>query len=151
MRHLKSNKKFGRDTQHRRALARNLVASLIKNERIITTLPKAKYYRRFAEKLITLAKVKTLARYRRALSLLQDEDAVKKLFDVLGPRYKNRPGGYTRVLKLEKPRLGDRARRAIFELVDSDYLERKQKELEEKAVLKKKTKSKEQKAEVEET
>ncbi len=138
MRHRKSNKKFGRDTQHRGALARNLVAALIRHERVITTVPKAKYYRRFAEKLITLGKVKTLARYRRALSLLHDEDAVKKLFDVLGPRYKDRPGGYTRVLKLQKPRLGDKAPRAIFELVDSDYLERKEKEAEEKAAQDKK-------------
>ena len=141
MRHLKSNKRFGRDTQHRQALKRNLVSALFHNERIVTTLPKAKYYRRHAEKLITLAKVKTLARYRRALSILQDENAVKKLFDVLGPRYKDRPGGYTRVLKLEKRRLGDAGQRAIFELVDNDYLERKAKEADAKAETKTKKKA----------
>jgi large subunit ribosomal protein L17 len=132
MRHKKSNKRLGRDTQHRVALRRNLVASLIKEERIETTLTKAKHHRRHAE-----AKIKNLPRYRHALSILQDEDAVKKLFDVLGPRYKDRPGGYTRVLKLGKRRLGDKAPRAIFELVDNDYLERKAKEAAEKEALKK--------------
>lgn len=133
MRHRCSNKKFGRDIQHRQALERHLVTALIEHERIVTTLPKAKFYRRQAEKLITLAKVYTLDRYRRALSILQDEDAVAKLFKVLGPRYSNRPGGYTRILKMEKPRLGDKGRRAIFELVDNDYLERKEREAEQKA------------------
>ena len=137
MRHKKSNKRLGRDTQHRVALRRNLVASLIKEERIETTLTKAKHHRRYAEKLITLAKIKNLPRYRQALSILQDEDAVKKLFDVLGPRYQDRPGGYTRVLKLERNRLGDQGQRAIFELVDNEWLERKEKEAAAKAASKK--------------
>jgi large subunit ribosomal protein L17 len=137
MRHKKSNKRLGRDTQHRVALKRNLVASLIKEERIETTLVKAKHHRRAAEKLITLARVKNLQRYRRALAILQDEDAVKKLFDVLGPRYKDRPGGYTRVLKLGRRRLGDKGALALFELVDNDYLERKARESAEKEALKK--------------
>lgn len=134
MRHQCSNKKFGRDVQHRLALARHLVAALFHHERIVTTLPKARFYKRRAEKLITLAKVKTLARYRRALAFLQDENAAKKLFDVIGPRFRDRPGGYTRVLKLEKLRLGDKGRQAILELVDNDWLERKQKEAEAKAL-----------------
>ena len=102
-------------------MARNLVASLFEHERIETTLTKAKAHRPFAEKLITLAKVKNLHNYRRALALLgNDKAAVAKLFDEIGPRYKDRPGGYTRILRLAKPRLGDNATRALFELVSEE-------------------------------
>jgi large subunit ribosomal protein L17 len=119
MRHRVKTKKLSRTASHRKAMARNLVSSLIEHERIETTLTKAKAHRSFAEKLVTLAKEKTLANYRRALALLgNDKAAVAKLFDVLGPRFKERPGGYTRILKLEQPRLGDKAPRAYFEFVE---------------------------------
>jgi large subunit ribosomal protein L17 len=119
MRHRVKKKKLSRKPAHRKALARNIVISLIEHERIETTLAKAKAHRPFAEKLITLAKEKNLHNYRRALALLgNNKAAVAKLFDVLGPRFKERPGGYTRILKLEKPRLGDKAPRAFFELVE---------------------------------
>lgn len=119
MRHRVKTKKLSRTASHRKALARNLVSALIEHERIETTLTKAKAHRPFAEKLVTLAKEKNLANYRRALSLLgNDKAAVAKLFDVLGPRFKDRPGGYTRILKLETPRLGDKAPRAYFEFVE---------------------------------
>jgi large subunit ribosomal protein L17 len=119
MRHRVKTRKLSRTSAHRKALARNLVAALIEHERIVTTLTKAKAHRPFAEKLVTLAKEKNLHNYRRALSLLgNNKAAVAKLFDVLGPRFKERPGGYTRILKLEKPRLGDKAPRAYFEFVE---------------------------------
>lgn len=119
MRHRVKTKKLSRTASHRKALARNLVASLIEHERIETTLTKAKAHRPFAEKLVTLSKEKNLHNYRRALSLLgNNKAAVAKLFDVLGPRFKDRPGGYTRILKLETPRLGDKAPRAFFEFVE---------------------------------
>lgn len=119
MRHRVKKKKLSRKPAHRKALARNIVIALIEHERIETTVAKAKAHRPFAEKLITLAKEKNLHNYRRALSLLgNNKAAVAKLFDVLGPRFKERPGGYTRILKLEKPRLGDKAPRAFFEFVE---------------------------------
>ena len=119
MRHRSKTRLLSRTASHRRALARNLTCSLIEHERIETTLTKAKAHRPFVEKLITLAKENSLHNYRRALSIMgNQEDAVNKLFNVLGPRFKDRPGGYTRILKLATPRLGDKADRAIFELVE---------------------------------
>src|SRR5213593_4179276 len=118
MRHRKRTWKLGRNSAHRRATRRNLVAALIRHERIVTTVPKAKAFRPFAERLITLAKEKDLHRFRRAIALLGDREAVRKLFDVLGPRFKARPGGYTRILRLPQWRLGDNGRLAIFELVE---------------------------------
>lgn len=119
MRHRVKTRNLSRRRGHRRALARNLVGALIRHERIETTVAKAKVHRPFAEKLVTLAKEKTLANYRRALQILAgDKEAVAKLFEVLGPRFKDRPGGYTRILKLETPRLGDKAPVAIFEFVE---------------------------------
>lgn len=119
MRHRVKTSNLSRTGAHRRALARNLVAALIEHERIETTLTKAKAHRPFAEKLVTLAKEKNLHNYRRALALLgNNRDATTKLFDVLGPRFRERPGGYTRILKLNKPRLGDNAPRAIWEFVE---------------------------------
>jgi large subunit ribosomal protein L17 len=119
MRHRVKKKKLSRKPAHRKALARNIVIALIEHERIETTVAKAKAHRPFAEKLVTLAKEKNLHNYRRALSLLgNNKAAVAKLFDVLGPRFKERPGGYTRILKLEKPRLGDKAPRVFFEFVE---------------------------------
>ena len=96
---------------------RNMAASLIRHEQIQTTLPKAKELRRVAEPLITIAKTPSLARRRLAFSRLRDRDAVTKLFDELGPRFKDRPGGYTRILKCGY-RIGDRAPMAYVQLVD---------------------------------
>jgi large subunit ribosomal protein L17 len=119
MRHRVKTSNLSRTGAHRRALARNLVAALIEHERIETTLTKAKAHRPFAEKLVTLAKEKNLHNYRRALAILgNNRAATTKLFDVLGPRFRERPGGYTRILKLNKPRLGDNAPRAIWEFVE---------------------------------
>ncbi|MCB9892471.1 MAG: 50S ribosomal protein L17 [Planctomycetes bacterium] len=123
MRHRKAGNKLGRTTEHRIAMRRNMMASLFDHERIVTTVEKAKAVRPYAEKLITLSKVKNLHNIRRAMSILQDETMVKKLFDELGPRYNDRPGGYTRVLRLPKRRLGDNASQAIFELVGNDVLD----------------------------
>jgi len=119
MRHRVKKRKLSRTGSHRRALARNLACALIEHERIETTLTKAKAHRSYVEKLVTLAKEKNLNNYRRALSILGNhEDAVNKLFNVIGPRFAERPGGYTRILKLATPRLGDKADRAIFEFVE---------------------------------
>ncbi len=119
MRHRVKTRKLSRTGSHRRALARNLITALILHERIETTVVKAKAYKPFAERLITLAKEKNLHNYRRALGLLgNDREATAKLFDVLGPRFRERPGGYTRILKLATPRLGDKAERALLEFVE---------------------------------
>lgn len=118
MRHKVAGWKLGRRTSHRIAMTRNMAASLIEHERIVTTVPKAKALRPFVEKLVTLAKVPDLHRRRLAFARLRDEDALSKLFSVLGPRFKDRPGGYTRILKLAKPRLGDNGKRAIIEFVE---------------------------------
>ncbi|MEZ5990376.1 MAG: 50S ribosomal protein L17 [Planctomycetota bacterium] len=123
MRHRVAGKKLGRNGAHRRAVMRNIVSSLFEHERIVTTIEKAKHYRRQAEKLITLGKEKNLHNVRRAQAILQNKDMVRKLFDELGPRFKDRPGGYTRILKLPKRRLGDNASQAIWELVDNRVLE----------------------------
>ena len=123
MKHRISGRKLGRNGSHRRAVMRNMIASLFEHERIITTVEKAKHYRRAAEKLITLGKIKTLHNVRRAQAILQNKDMVKKLFDELGPRFADRPGGYTRIVRLPKRRLGDCASQCIFELVDNKVLE----------------------------
>jgi len=125
MMHRVAGKSLQRNTAHRRALRKNFTVSLIQHERVTTTLAKAKALRPFVEKIITLGKQKTLHRVRRAASLLQDKDAVRKLFDVLGPRYQNRPGGYTRIMRLPGYRIGDGGTKAILELVDNQVLERK--------------------------
>ncbi|MBT3340523.1 MAG: 50S ribosomal protein L17 [Planctomycetes bacterium] len=124
MRHRVKTNKLSRTGSHRRALARNLAAALIEHERIETTLTKAKAHRSFVEKLVTLAKVKNLSNYRRALAILgNNKAATAKLFDVLGPRFQERPGGYTRILKFSKPRLGDAAPRALWEFVERSETE----------------------------
>jgi len=120
MRHRLAGRKLGRDTSHRLALKKSLINALFKYERIRTTLPKAKEYRPRAEKLITLAKVDTVANRRRAFSILRDKVTVKKLFEEIGPRFKNRPGGYTRILHFSKHRVGDDARMALFELLPDE-------------------------------
>ena len=119
MRHGKVHRKLNRTAEHRRAMFANMCAALIKHEQIVTTLPKAKELRPIVEKLITLGKRGGLAARRQAIAELRDVAMVKKLFEVLGPRYKERDGGYTRVLKAGF-RYGDSAARAVIEFVDRD-------------------------------
>ena len=119
MRHRIAGRKLNRTASHRRALFANMAAALIKHEQVVTTLPKAKELRRVVERLITLAKRGNLHSRRLAVSRIRDEAMVKKLFDVLGPRYKERSGGYTRVLKAGY-RYGDSAPMAVIEFVDRD-------------------------------
>ena len=119
MRHGKVHRKLGRKPEHRKAMFANMAAALIKHEQITTTLPKAKELRPVVEKLVTLGKRGGLHARRQAIAELRDADMVKKLFDVLGPRYKDRNGGYTRVLKAGY-RYGDNAAVAVIEFVDRD-------------------------------
>ena len=119
MRHKKLGRRFSRDSGHRQAMFSNMAAALIRHEQIVTTLPKAKDLKRVVDKYITLAKRGDLNSRRLAAARLRDEDMVRKLFDTLGPRYKERAGGYTRVLKAGF-RYGDSAPRAVIELVDRD-------------------------------
>ncbi|MCL5968458.1 MAG: 50S ribosomal protein L17 [Betaproteobacteria bacterium] len=117
MRHGHGLRKLNRTTSHRLAMLRNMMNSLLTHEAIQTTLPKAKELRRVVEPMITLAKVPTVANRRLAFDRLRDRDVVVKLFDVLGPRFNARPGGYTRILKTGF-RVGDNAPMALIELVD---------------------------------
>lgn len=117
MRHRYSNRKLNRTTSHRLAMLRNMANSLLRHEAIVTTLPKAKELRRVAEPLITLGKAPSLANRRLAFDRTRDRDIVVKLFDVLGPRYTARNGGYLRILKCGF-RKGDNAPLALVELVD---------------------------------
>ena len=117
MRHRKSGRKFNMNSSHRKALFSNMVTSLFKHELIKTTLPKAKELRSYAEPLITLSKEDSVAKRRLAFARLRDRDIVTKLFNVLGPRYKNRAGGYLRIMKCGF-RPGDDAPMAYVELVD---------------------------------
>ncbi|MFQ5896129.1 MAG: 50S ribosomal protein L17 [Nitrospinota bacterium] len=119
MRHLRAGKKLGRDTKHRQALRRNLVTSLLAHERIRTTEAKAKEVRRHAERAITLGKRGGLHARRLALRVLRDPAVAKKLFEVIAPRFADRPGGYTRIVKLPL-RPGDSAPMAYLELVERD-------------------------------
>ena len=119
MNHGKVHRKFNRHSGHRKAMLANLAASLIKHEQIVTTLPKAKDLRPVVEKLVTLGKRGGLHARRQAISQMRDVAMVKKLFDVLGPRYKDRKGGYTRILKAGF-RYGDNAPVAVIEFVDRD-------------------------------
>jgi large subunit ribosomal protein L17 len=119
MRHGHAHRKLNRTAEHRRAMFANMAAALIKHEQIVTTLPKAKDLRPIVEKLVTLGKRGGLHARRQAIAELRDAAMVKKLFEVLGPRYKERPGGYTRVLKAGF-RYGDSAPRAVIEFVDRD-------------------------------
>ncbi len=123
MRHGKAHRKLGRTTAHRTAMFANMSASLIKHEQIVTTLPKAKELRPVVEKLITLAKRGDLHARRQAISEVRDVEQVGKLFSVLGPRYKDRNGGYIRVLKAGF-RHGDDAPMAVIEFVDRDPAEK---------------------------
>ena len=119
MYHGRAKRRFNRTAEHRKAMFANMCQALIKHEQIVTTLPKAKDLRPVVEKLITLGKRGDLHARRQAISQIKDVDLVKKLFDVLGPRYKARNGGYTRVLKAGF-RYGDNAPMAVIEFVDRD-------------------------------
>src|ERR1043165_1443563 len=123
MRHGKVYRKLGRKPEHRKAMFANMSAALIKHEQIVTTLPKAKELRPIVEKLITLGKRGDLHARRQAISQVRDETQVGKLFSVLGPRYKDRQGGYIRVLKAGF-RHGDNAAMAVIEFVDRDPSEK---------------------------
>jgi large subunit ribosomal protein L17 len=118
MRHRNSGRQLSRNASHRHAMLRNMATSLLQHETIRTTVPKAKELRRVVEPLITLAKVDSIAMRRLAYARLRDENVVEKLFADLGPRFKARAGGYTRILKME-PRPGDSADMALMQLVDS--------------------------------
>ena len=119
MKHNIKHRKLNRTSSHRKALLMNLSNSLIKHEQITTTLPKAKELRPFVEKLITLGKKGDLAARKKSISILQDEEMSKKLFDTLADRYKDRKGGYTRIIKLGN-RYGDNAPTAVIEFVERD-------------------------------
>ena len=123
MRHGYAHRKLGRTSSHRTAMFANMSASLIKHEQIVTTLPKAKELRPIVEKLVTLAKRGDLHARRQAISAVRDVEQVGKLFATLGPRYKERPGGYIRVLKAGF-RYGDNAPLAVIEFVDRDPSEK---------------------------
>jgi len=117
MRHGLTGRQLSRNTPHRWAMLRNMAASLLRHETIKTTVPKAKELRRYVEPLITLGKTDSEANRRRAFSRLRDAEVVTKLFDDLGPRFKTRPGGYTRILHMA-PRAGDNADMALMALVE---------------------------------
>jgi len=133
MRHRVKRYQLRRNTAHRRALLRNLVTSLLEKERIKTTLAKAKATRPVAEKMITLGKRNTLAARRQALAYLLKESVVQKLFAELGPRFKERPGGYTRIVKLGL-RSGDGAQMAMLELLGAEFKKKARKKEKEKRV-----------------
>ena len=119
MKHNIKNKKLNKTSSHRKAMFMNLSNALIKHEQITTTLPKAKELKRFVEKIITLGKNGDLLSRRKAISTLQDQVMVKKIFDILAKRFKDRTGGYTRIIKVGN-RFGDNAPMAVIELVDRD-------------------------------
>ena len=119
MKHNITHRKLNRTTSHRKALLMNLSNSLIKHEQITTTLSKAKELRPFVEKIITLGKKGDLESRRKAISILQDNKMTKKIFDVIADRYKDRKGGYTRIVKIGN-RFGDNAETAVIELIDRD-------------------------------
>src|SRR5687768_7414530 len=119
MRHLKSGRQLSRNSAHRWALMRNLITALLREEKIRTTDPKAKELRRWVDRVITLGKRGDLHARRQAAGIVQDKAVVQKLFDTIGPRFKNRPGGYTRIIKIGI-RHGDAAQMSVIELVGAD-------------------------------
>jgi large subunit ribosomal protein L17 len=119
MRHLKAGRQLSRNSAHRWALMRNLITALLREEKIQTTDPKAKELRRWADRIITLGKRGSLHARRQALGIVQDKSVVRKLFDTIAPRFKDRPGGYTRIIKLGIRR-GDAAQMALIELVGAE-------------------------------
>ena len=118
MKHRIKGRRLGRDSQHRIALKRNLISALFVHGRIETTETKAKEYKGRAEKLITLGKVKSLHTIRQAIDELRNREAVAKLFDEIGPSFRDRPGGYTRIVRLPGKRLGDKGQKVYLELVN---------------------------------
>jgi large subunit ribosomal protein L17 len=119
MRHLKAGRQLSRNSAHRWALMRNLITALLREEKIQTTDPKAKELRRWVDRVITLGKRGSLHARRQALGIVQDKEVVRKLFDTIAPRFKDRPGGYTRIIKLGIRR-GDAAQMALIELVGAE-------------------------------
>ena len=119
MRHLKSGRQLSRNSSHRWALMRNLITALLREEKIQTTDPKAKELRRWVDRVITFGKRGSLHARRQVLSIVQDKAVVRKLFDTIGPRFKDRPGGYTRIIKIGIRR-GDAAQMALIELVGAE-------------------------------
>jgi large subunit ribosomal protein L17 len=119
MRHNKSGKRLGRNTPHRAAMLRNMVTSLFEHEKITTTDARAKELRKVVDRMITLGKRGDLHARRQVLSVIRDQKVVAKLFDQIGPRYKDRPGGYTRIIKIGS-RLGDNAPQSIIALVEEE-------------------------------
>jgi large subunit ribosomal protein L17 len=119
MRHNKSGKRLGRNTPHRAAMLRNMVTSLLDHEKITTTDARAKELRKVVDRMITLGKRGDLHARRQVLSVIRDQKVVAKLFDLIGPRYKDRPGGYTRIIKVGS-RLGDNAPQSIIALVEEE-------------------------------
>lgn len=126
MRHRVKSQRLGRDSAQRKALLRNLVTSFLEKERISTTHAKAKALRPIAEKMITLAKTNTLHARRQALRYIYKKDVVKKLFEDIGPRFTERPGGYTRIIKVG-PRAGDGTEMALIELVGTEFKKKEKK------------------------
>ncbi|WP_429886632.1 50S ribosomal protein L17, partial [Geoalkalibacter halelectricus] len=126
MRHNKAGRTLGRNSSHRRAMLRNMVTSLLDHDRITTTDARAKELRKLADKMITLGKRGDLHARRQALQVIQDRKVVAKLFDRIGPRYQDRPGGYTRIIKLGT-RAGDNASLSIIELVEEEFTPRPRK------------------------
>jgi len=136
MRHNVDGRKFGRNTSHRKAMFKNMANAVIEQEQVITTVQKAKEVRRVVDRLITLGKSGSAASRRLAFDRTRDNEIVTKLFTTLADRYKNRAGGYTRVLKLSDRRWGDAAEMAVLELVDHPALDRKRKPKAEGAATK---------------
>jgi large subunit ribosomal protein L17 len=126
MRHNKSGRRLGRNSSHRSAMMRNMTISLISHEKIQTTDARAKELRKIVERMITLGKRGDLHARRQAYQALNDKTAVARLFDMVAPRYKERNGGYTRIIKLN-PRLGDNAPQAVIELVEEEFTPRPRK------------------------
>ncbi len=140
MRHLVASKKLGRNSAQRKALLRNLVTSFMEKERIRTTLAKAKVTRPLAEKMITLSRTNSLHARRRALRFIYKKNVVKKMFEEIGPRFSERPGGYTRIVKVG-PRAGDGTEMAVLEMIGSELQKKsKKKSIKEKAKEKKEKK-----------
>jgi large subunit ribosomal protein L17 len=127
MRHNNTGRKLGRNSSHRNAMMRNMVTSLIEHENITTTVTRAKELRKIAEKMISLGKRGDLHARRQAMQVIRDGKVVGKLFEMIGPRYENRPGGYTRILKTGN-RLGDNAPVCIIELVEEEFTPRPKKQ-----------------------
>lgn len=133
MRHNKSGRRLGRNSSHRAAMMRNMVTSLLEHEKITTTDARAKELRKVVDRMITLGKRGDLHARRQAIKVIQDRKVVGKLFELIGPRYKDRPGGYTRIIKLGN-RLGDNAPQVIIELVEEEFTPRVRKTEDAKVV-----------------